>query len=226
MTLSADFWQSLALTLRLALTVASLLMLIAIPLAQWLNTRRGRWISGLEALLSLPIVLPPTVLGLYLLIAWSPHHAFGAWWLATFHQTLAFSFTGLVFASCLYGLPFVLQPLQAAFRGVDPALLEASIALGAHPKHTFWHIILPVSRHGLLSAAALGFAHTIGEFGLVLMVGGNLPGQTRVASIALFDAAQHLQYTEAHAFAAVLLALSFATLLLVNLLKPRYTMPI
>jgi molybdate transport system permease protein len=211
-TLPAGFWQALLLTLQLAVTTTLLLLLAGIPLAQWLNTSRLPGIWLLETLVSLPIVLPPTVIGFYLLVLLSPQQGVGKWWLDTFGHTLTFSFTGLVIGSLVYSLPFAVRPLQVAFRSVDRSLIEGSVALGATAQQTFWRIVLPASRDGVIAAGALAFAHTLGEFGVVLMVGGSIPGETRVASIALYDEAQKLNFATAHAYALVLLVISFVLL--------------
>ena len=219
--LSAALWQSLALTLRLAALTTLVLGLIGLPLAHWLNTTRNRVAPVIETLVTLPIVLPPTVIGFYLLVAFSPNQGFGQWWLDTFGTPLAFSFTGLVTASVIYSLPFAVQPFQAALKAVPPELIDAGRALGATPWRTFLRVHLPLARRGIAAGLTLGFAHTLGEFGVVLMIGGAIPGQTKVASIALYDEVQKLNYADAHAFAAVLLVMSFVLLLAVTLLQRR-----
>ena len=219
--LSAALWQSLALTLRLAALTTLVLGLIGLPLAHWLNTTRNRVAPVIETLVTLPIVLPPTVIGFYLLVAFSPNQGFGQWWLDTFGTPLAFSFTGLVTASVIYSLPFAVQPFQAALKAVPPELLDAGRALGATPWRTFLRVHLPLARRGIAAGLTLGFAHTLGEFGVVLMIGGAIPGQTKVASIALYDEVQKLNYADAHVFAAVLLVLSLVLLLAVTLLQRR-----
>ena len=219
--LPAPLWQSLWLTLRLAAITTLVLGLIGLPLAHWLNTTRWRLAPALETLVALPIVLPPTVIGFYLLVAFSPLHPPGSWWRDGTGAPLAFSFTGLVIASVIYSLPFAVQPFQAALRAVPRDLLDAGQALGAGPVRVFLRLHLPLARRGITAGLTLGFAHTLGEFGVVLMIGGSIPGVTRVASIALYDEVQALDYPQAHAFAAVLLALSFALLLVVTLLQRR-----
>ncbi len=219
--LSAALWQSLALTLRLAALTTLVLGLVGLPLAHWLNTTRNRIAPVIETLVTLPIVLPPTVIGFYLLVAFSPNQGFGQWWLDTFGTPLAFSFTGLVTASVIYSLPFAVQPFQAALKAVPLELIDAGRALGATPWRTFLRVHLPLARRGIAAGLTLGFAHTLGEFGVVLMIGGAIPGQTKVASIALYDEVQKLNYADAHAFAAVLLVLSFVLLLAVTLLQRR-----
>ncbi len=219
--LSPALWQSLALTLRLAALTTLVLGLAGLPLAHWLNTTRHRVAPVIETLVTLPIVLPPTVIGFYLLIAFSPNQGLGHWWLETFGTPLAFSFTGLVIASVIYSLPFAVQPFQAALKAVPVELIDAGRALGATPWRTFLRVHLPLARRGVAAGLTLGFAHTLGEFGVVLMIGGAIPGQTKVASIALYDEVQKLNYADAHVFAGVLLALSFALLLVVTLLQRR-----
>ncbi|AMO55914.1 molybdenum ABC transporter permease [Endozoicomonas montiporae] len=209
--LSAAVW----LTLKLAFVTTLILMVIGIPLAWKLSTMRSRWCPVIEALVGLPMVLPPTVLGFYLLLAFSPNNPIGQFWLNMTGSTLAFSFSGLVVASVLYSLPFVVQPLQRSFEQLDHGLLEAAAMLGARRLDRFINIVLPNTRRALLLAACMGFAHTIGEFGVVLMIGGNIPGETQVLSIALFDAVETQQFDTAHTIAGGLLA--FAMTLLVVL---------
>lgn len=198
-----------ALTLKLAGLTTLILMIVGIPVAYALAFARGRWKPLLEATILLPLVLPPTVLGFYLLVGMAK---IGPWWEAIFRQRLAFTFTGLLIASVCFSLPFAVQPLQAAFRGVDPRLIEASQTLGASRWRTFLRVILPASRAGVMSAALLSFAHTMGEFGVVLMVGGNIPGQTRTVSIALYDMVEAMEYAQASRMALVLIAFSYAVL--------------
>jgi molybdate transport system permease protein len=208
-----DLWQALGLTLQLAATTTAILVALGIPLAAWLNRRAGRLAILLEAVVSLPIVLPPTVLGFYLLVVLAPNHFPGSLWRQWFGHPLSFSFEGIVFGSVLYSLPFAVQPFQAALRGVPITVLEAA-SLEARPWQVFLFIRVPLAARGLLVGATLAFAHTVGEFGVVLMVGGNIPGQTRVASIALYDAVQNLDYGTAHRFAFFLLTLSLALLIM------------
>jgi len=219
--LSASLWQALGLTLKLGAITAIALGLLGLPLAQWLNTTRWRGAFLIETLVTLPIVLPPTVIGFYLLVVFSPSHAPGSWWRAAAGTPLAFSFTGLVIASVFYSLPFAVQPFQAALRGVPRELLDAGSALGARPARVWLRVHLPLAWRGIAAGLTLGFAHTLGEFGVVLMIGGSIPGVTRVASIALYDEVQKLDYAQAHAFAAMLLVLSFVLLLAVTLLQRR-----
>lgn len=219
--LSAPLWQSLALTLKLAAITTLVLGLFGLPLAHWLNRSRSRVTPVIETLVTLPIVLPPTVIGFYLLIAFSPQRPPGSWWSSATGAPLAFSFTGLVIASVIYSLPFAVQPFQAALRAVPRELLDAGAAHGATPLRVWLRLHLPLAWRGIAAGLTLGFAHTLGEFGVVLMIGGSIPGITRVASIALYDEVQTLNYAEAHTFAAVLLVLSFALLLIVTLLQRR-----
>lgn len=214
-------WQSLWLTLRLAAITTVVLGLVGLPLAQWLNRTRWRIAPFIETLVALPIVLPPTVIGFYLLVAFSPNHPPGSWWRGATGEPLAFSFTGLVIASVFYSLPFAVQPFQAALRGVPRELLDAGTALGARPLRVFLRLHAPLAWRGIVAGLTLGFAHTLGEFGVVLMIGGSIPGVTKVASIALYDEVQALAYPQAHAFAATLLGLSFVLLLAVTLLQRR-----
>ena len=208
-----------AVSLSLATITTILLLLVSPPLAWWLARTRSRARSLVEALVALPLVLPPTVIGFYLLLAMAPDGFLGAGWHAATGQALAFSFSGLVIGSLLYSLPFVVQPLSASFRTVDPGLLEAAAALGADPRRRFLTLILPMHRRALLAAAVLGFAHTVGEFGIVLMIGGNIPGETRVLSIALFDQVEAMRYADAHVTAGLLVAFAIATLVLVYRLQ-------
>ncbi|MFC0252404.1 molybdate ABC transporter permease subunit [Massilia consociata] len=209
---SPELWAALELTLRLSLVTSLVLLAISIPLANWLNNSRMRGILFIETLVSLPIVLPPTVIGFYLLMLMAPQRPLGAAWLSVFGHPLPFSFAGLVAGSVVYSLPFAVQPIQSAFRNVSHDLVQSALALGLTRRQVFFSIVLPLSRNGILTGLSLSFAHTMGEFGVVLMLGGNIPGQTRVASIALYDEAQKLNYAAAHAYALVLLAISFAIL--------------
>jgi molybdate transport system permease protein len=207
--------EALGLTLRLALTTTALLMLIALPLARWIASGYGALRSLVQAVVALPLVLPPTVLGFYLLVAMGPLTAPGRLIMRVIGHPLAFSFAGLVVGSVLYSLPFAVQPLVAGFRAVDPALLEVAATLGASPLRAFRTITLPLAKPSLVTAAVLTFTHTVGEFGVVLMLGGNIPGATRTLSIALYDQVQDFNYAAANRTAAVLLAFSLATLIVV-----------
>jgi len=211
----------LLLSFRLAFLVTAILLVLATPLAYWLAFSKFRAKFLVEAIVALPLILPPTVLGFYLLVAMGPRGPFGKLWLALFGHTLAFTFTGLVIASVFYSLPFCVQPLVASFERIDPKLLAASRVLGANSWRTFRTIILPLSVPGVITALVLTFAHTIGEFGVVLMVGGNLPGTTRTVSISIYDHVQSIEYAEANQLALTLLAISFVLLVLVYGLNRR-----
>ena len=216
----ADF-SALWVTLRLALITTLILLLLGTPLAWWLSRSRSRLKHIVEALVAIPLVLPPTVLGFYLLIALAPDGIIGGTWLRLGGQQLAFSFTGLVIGSVLYSMPFVVQPIQNAFSQIDQRVLEAASTLRASPLDSFFSLALPLARRGLITAATLGFAHTVGEFGVVLMIGGNIPGETQVLSIAIYDHVESLEYTQAHLLSAGLLLFSFVTLYLVySLARP------
>ncbi|MEZ5911770.1 MAG: molybdate ABC transporter permease subunit [Paracoccaceae bacterium] len=206
---------ALWLTLRLAATVTALLLLVGSPLAWWLAFGRSRLRPAVEAATALPLVLPPTVLGFYLLVFLSPTTPLGGWFLTVTGQSLTFSFTGLVLASMIYSLPFMVQPLQAAFTAMGPAPLEAAASLRAGPLDRFFSVAVPLGWRGYLTAIVLTFAHTVGEFGVVLMVGGNIPDRTRVVSIAIYEHVETLDYAAAHRLSLWLLVLSFLVLLLV-----------
>jgi molybdate transport system permease protein len=218
-------WQALFLSLRLAATVSLVLLLIALPLAYWLAYTRWRWKFLLESIVALPLVLPPTVLGFYALIALGPRGFLGQASQKLFGHSLAFTFTGLVLASLLYSLPFAVQPLIASFESLDRRLLDAAAVLGANRTRTFFTVILPLSLPGLLTAVVLSFAHTLGEFGVVLMVGGNLPGVTRTVSIDIYDRVQALDYASAHQMALLLLLISFVVLSIVYGVNRRVWSP-
>jgi molybdate transport system permease protein len=204
--------EPLLLSLRLAICVSAILFVLGMPLAYWLAYSRWRGKFLVESVVALPLVLPPTVLGFYVLVAMGPQGPLGKFWQAAFGHGLAFTFMGLVLASVLYSLPFAVQPLVAAFESVDRKLLDASAVLGAGALRTFWRVVLPMSVPGVLTAVVLSFAHTLGEFGVVLMVGGNLAGVTRTVSIDIYDHVQSLEYADANRMALVLLAFSFAVL--------------
>lgn len=218
-------WLSLWLSLRLAASVAILLLLLAMPLAYWLSQTRWRGKFLIESIAALPLVLPPTVLGFYLLVAMGANGPLGKLWTAWFGHTLAFTFTGLVLASVIYSLPFAVQPLVASFESVDTRLLDASAILGASRGQTFRQILLPLSVPGVVTAGVLSFAHTLGEFGVVLMVGGNIPGVTRTVSIDIYDHVQSLEYHEANRVALSLLLISFAVLATIYALNRRIWSP-
>ena len=209
------------LSAQLASITVVVLLLIATPIAWWLAFTRARSRAVVEAVVALPLVLPPTVLGFYLLILMGSASAIGGFWVQLTDTTLTFSFSGLVIASVIYSFPFAVQPLQAAFESVGRAPLEAAATLGASPRQAFWRVATPLALRGYVSAIVLSFAHTLGEFGVVLMVGGNIPGSTRVVSIAIFEHVETLAYDQAHLLSAVLLIFSFAVLLAVYTLNRR-----
>lgn len=209
------------LTLQLAILVTGLLLVLGTPLAWWLSGSRSRLAPVVEALTALPLVLPPTVLGFYLLLALNPTAPIGAFWRQMTGGTLTFSFAGLVVASLLYSLPFTVQPLQSAFAALGRAPMEAATTLGARPLDAFLTVILPLSARGYLTAAVLTFAHTLGEFGVVLMVGGNIPGQTRTVSIAIYEHVERIDYGAAHILSGILLVLSFLILLVLYSVNAR-----
>lgn len=217
-------WQALLLTLRLDLIVCALLLVIGVPIALWLAFTNWRWKFLVEAVVALPLVLPPTVLGFYLLIALGPRSPFGRAYAAISGSTLPFTFSGLVVASMVYSLPFMVQPLATAFSAVDPKLIAASDVLGASRLRTFSRIILPLSFSGLLTGLVLTFAHTLGEFGVVLMVGGNIPGVTRTVSVSIYDNVQALDYIAAGRTSLFLLLISFVILAIVYATNRRATM--
>jgi molybdate transport system permease protein len=208
-------WQAFWLTLRLAVVVSAMLIAVGIPIAYWLTYSRWRWKFLVEAVIALPIVLPPTVLGFYVLMALGSRSPLGRWWESLTGHTLAFTFGGLMIGSVLYSLPFAVQPFAASFTAVDSKLLAASASLGQSPMRTFRRVVLPLSKAGLVTGFALSFAHTLGEFGVVLMVGGNIPGVTRTISIEIYDQVQAGNYSAANHTAFVLLIISFVVLSLV-----------
>ncbi len=218
---SPDF-LALIVTLKMAALTTLILLLIGTPLAWYLAKMTSRFKVIIEAIVALPLVLPPTVLGFYLLIAFSPQHLPGQLWQQATGQQLAFSFSAIVIGSVLYSLPFVVQPLQKAFEQLGDSLLEAGAMLGAGPIDRFFTIVLPLTKASFITAASLGFAHTVGEFGVILMIGGNIPGETRVLSIALFDHVEAFDYARAHVLAISLLIGSMILLASVYLLNlPR-----
>ncbi len=214
--------QPVWLTVQLAGATVLLLLLAGLPVAWWLAHTKSRLKIPVEAITALPLVLPPTVLGFYLLVLMGGNGPIGQLWTALTGHPLSFSFTGLVVASCIYSLPFVVQPLQAAFESLDRHAIEAAWTLGASRSKTFITIIVPQARRGLLTAIVLGFAHTIGEFGVVLMVGGNIAGRTQVVSIAIYERVETMDYGAAHALSAGLLLFSFVVLFLVYGVNRRW----
>ncbi|NGZ07240.1 MAG: molybdate ABC transporter permease subunit [Magnetococcales bacterium] len=219
--IQAADWVAIGLTLKLATVTTVILLLVGTPLAWWLARTHSRWRALIRAIVALPIVLPPTVLGFYLLVALGPHGWIGAWTTRMGWGVLPFTFTGLVVASTLYSLPFVVQPLQNAFEAVPDQLLEAAATLRASPLDTFFSIALPLARPGYLTATVLGFAHTIGEFGVVLMIGGNIPGVTRVVSVQIYDHVEALELEHAHALSGGMLIFSLLILLLLFSFQPN-----
>jgi molybdate transport system permease protein len=218
-------WQAFWLTVRLAVLVAALLLAIGLPIAYWIAYSRWRGKFLLEAVVALPMVLPPTVLGFYVLVALGPRSPLGQVWRSLTGHTLAFTFEGLLLGSILYSLPFAVQPFAAAFSSVDSKLLAASATLGASRFRAFARVILPLSVPGILTGLVLSFAHTMGEFGVVLMVGGNIPGVTRTVSIDIYDRVQALDYGAANHTALLLLAISFAVLSVVYGLNRKVWAP-
>jgi molybdate transport system permease protein len=219
--LSSEDLEAFGLTLRLAASVTVLLLLLGAPLAWWLARTRSRLQRLVGAIVALPLVLPPTVLGFYLLLLLGPEGAVGQVMSRLGLSLLPFSFGGLVVGSMLYSLPFVVQPLHNAFEAIGDSPLEAAACLRAGPLDRFWSVALPMALPGIVTAAVLGFAHTVGEFGVVLMIGGNIPGQTRVLSMRIFDHVEAGEYAQAHTLSLWLLAFSFAALLAMTLLRPR-----
>ncbi len=205
-------WEAIWLTLKLAACVSLILLALGLPIAWWLSQTRWRGKFLVESLVAMPLVLPPTVLGFYILVALGPQGPFGGWIESVLGHSLPFSFAGLLVASVLYSMPFAVQPFMAAFSGVDRHLIEASQTLGASQARTFFRIVLPLSFTGVLSGMVLSFAHTLGEFGVVLMVGGNIPGVTRTISIDIYDSVQAADYAGANQTALALLVFSFAVL--------------
>lgn len=214
-------WQAFWLTIELALVVSAILFVAGLPLAYWIAFSRWRWKFLVEAMVALPIVLPPTVLGFYVLVALGSRSPLGRWWQSLTGHPVAFTFSGLVIGSVLYSLPFAVQPFAASFASVDRRLLAASATLGASPLRTFFRVVAPLSVTGLLTGVVLAFAHTMGEFGVVLMIGGNIPGVTRTVSISIYDQVQASNYAAANAMALLLLVFCFAVLTVVYGLNRR-----
>jgi len=210
------------LSVQLAAITSILLLAASTPLAWWLANTGSRWKPAIQALVAMPIVLPPTVMGFYLLVLLGPYGAIGSWWVELTGSALTFSFTGLVIASCFYSLPFAVQPLQGAFESMGRQELEAARTLGASPIDAFLSVVVPLSAPGFLTAIVLSFAHTLGEFGVVLMVGGNIPGETRLISIAIYDHVESLNYAAAHSLSLTLLGFAFLILLTMFLLNRRW----
>jgi len=218
-----NLYGPLWLSAQLALVTTIILVLLGAPLAWWLARTKARVKPAVEAIVAMPIVLPPTVLGFYLLILLGPQGAIGGWWVSVTGSALTFSFTGLVIASCIYSLPFAVQPMQNAFEALPRQTLERAWTLGASRLDAFFSIAVPLSARGFVSGAVLAFAHTLGEFGVVLMVGGNIPGETRVVSIAIYDHVETLNYGAAHELSLVLLAFAFAVLFAMFVINRRWS---
>ena len=216
---SADL-AAIWLTLRLAGVTTIFLLLIGTPIAWWLANTRSWWRAPVSAIVAMPLVLPPTVLGFYLLLAMGPHGPIGKLTLALNLGTLPFTFWGLVVGSVIYSMPFVVQPIQNAIEAIGRRPLEVAATLRASPWDAFWTVVVPLARPGFLTAAILGFAHTVGEFGLVLMIGGNIPGATRVVSVQIYDHVEALEYAQAHWLAAAMVMFSFLTLLVLYVINP------
>lgn len=219
--MSDAFWQTLGLTFQLAAITTLILLLVGIPIAYALSQSNSRWKPALEALISMPLVLPPTVLGFYLLLAFTPRSALGQWLDETLGIQLVFTFPGLVVGSIIYSLPFMVQPIQAGFEYLPPHLAEASYSLGKSKLQTLLHVLLPNIKPALLTGLVLSFAHTVGEFGVILMIGGNIPGETRVASIAIYDEVEAMNYDLANQYALVLVAFAFTILVAVYSINQR-----
>jgi molybdate transport system permease protein len=219
--MSADLWQPIRLTLALASITTIVLLIVGTPIAWWLARSRAWWKEAVGTIVALPLVLPPTVLGYYLLLALGPDGPGGriaALWGA---RTLAFTFEGLVIGSVLYSMPFVVQPIRNAFEAIGQRPLEVAATLRASPTRAFWSIAVPLARPGFLTGAVLGFAHTVGEFGVVLMIGGNIPGETKVLSVAIYDFVETLQWPQANILAAGMVAFSFAVILAMTVIEKR-----
>ncbi len=225
MTPAAEDWAALGITLRLALVTTAILILLGTPLAWWLARSPRRWRFLIDAVVALPLVLPPTVLGFYLLLFMGSHGPVGRLMETLGGPPLAFSFAGIVIGSVLYSLPFVVQPLRDAFARIGEGHLEAAATLGASPLDRFFTVAVPLAAPGFLTACVLGFAHTVGEFGVVLMIGGNIPGITHVASIAVYDHVEAGEYGAAHGLSAILLGASFLLLMLVYAFDHSRTRP-
>jgi len=215
-------WSPLWLTFKLALLTSGVLLCVGAPLAWWITRLRGAWKIVFEAIISLPLVLPPTVLGLYYLLVFGQSSIVGAWLAEQWNVHLVFSFSGLVVGSVLYSLPFMVQPLQTGLESLHPQSLEEAKVMGASTVQILWYVIVPQMLRFILTGLVLSFAHTVGEFGVIMMIGGNIPGETRVASLAIYDEVQSLNYHAAHVYAAILLGLSFVLLMLVHGVNKRF----
>jgi molybdate transport system permease protein len=221
----ADIWSPIRLTLALATITTVLLLLVGTPIAWWLARSKARWREAVAAVVALPLVLPPTVLGFYLLIALGPNGPGGLIAGIFGLRTLAFTFEGLVIGSVIYSMPFVVQPIRNAFEAFGDRPLEVAATLRASPRDTFWSVAVPLARPGFVTGAVLGFAHTVGEFGVVLMIGGNIPDRTKVLSVAIYEYTESLQWAQAHVLAAGMLAFSFAVIFSMMMLETRIARP-
>ena len=220
--ISFEAWQAIGLTLQLATATTLILLLVATPLAWWLSQTQSKWRAAVGALVTLPLVLPPTVLGFYILVVLGPDGWIGMVTQALGLGLLSFSFSGLLIGSIIFSLPFAVQPIQYAFEAIGRRPLEVAATLGAKPLDAFFSVALPLAKPGLLTATVLSFAHTVGEFGVVLMIGGNIPGQTRVVSTQIFGHVEAIEYTQAHWLAAGMVVFSFGVLLFLTRLKKRH----
>jgi molybdate transport system permease protein len=220
-----DLWSPIRLTLALASITTFLLLIVGTPIAWWLARSKAAWKEAVAAVLALPLVLPPTVLGFYLLLALGPNGPGG--WIGSFFglRTLAFTFEALVIGSVLYSMPFVVQPIRNAFEAFGDRPLEVAATLRAPPWDAFWSVAIPLARPGFMTGAVLGFAHTVGEFGVVLMIGGNIPNRTKVLSVAIYDYVESMQWAQAHILAAGMLVFSFVVILSMMLLEKRIARP-
>lgn len=220
-SLPPDLWQSVRLTIELAAITTGILLVLATPLAWWLARSKAWWTEAIATVIALPLVLPPTVLGFYLLVTLGPDGPGG--WIARLWggRTLAFTFEGLVIGSVLYSMPFVVQPIRNAFAAIGDRPLEVAATLRASPRRAFWTVAVPQARPGFLTGAVLGFAHTVGEFGLVLMIGGNIPGRTKVLSVAIFDYVEASRWREANILAGGMVIFAFAVILTMMLIERR-----
>jgi molybdate transport system permease protein len=218
----AQLWSPIRLTIELALITTILLLIIGTPIAWWLARSKARWKEAVATIVAMPLVLPPTVLGFYLLLMLGPNGPGG--WIAGLYgaRTLAFTFTGLVIGSVIYSMPFVVQPIRNAFEAFGDRPLEVAATLRASPWDAFWSVAVPLARPGFMTGAILGFAHTIGEFGVILMIGGNIPGQTKVLSVAIYDYVETQQWTEAHILSAGMVVFAFVVVLATMMLGKRY----
>ena len=221
--LSSDIWQPVRLTIELAAITTIILLIVGTPIAWWLARSRAWWKEGVSAVVALPLVLPPTVLGFYLLVLLGPDGPGGLLASLWGGRTIAFTFEGLVIGSVIYSMPFVVQPIRNAFAAIGDRPLEVAATLRASPRRAFWTVAIPLARPGFLAGAVLGFAHTVGEFGIVLMIGGNVPGRTKVLSVAIFDYVETSQWREANILAGGMAAFAFAVILAMTLIEKRVT---